>query len=113
LKFFFYFRIDIGNKAITYFLFDGRGSQPQDSGSLTRGTVFILVIEEVRHDQVIIVALISMVAFIKHNHVKFFYLYEPVQQRVVQLFFCEYKNIERVHLVSPVLGLLLSWLGSQ
>ena len=83
---------DVGHEAIPNFLFNWRGSEAQDSGAL--GSLGILVEEEVRHNQIVVVALVSVVTLIEDDHVELFYLDEPMHQGVVKLLFCEHEDIK-------------------
>lgn len=54
-------------------------------------------------------ALICMVALVKHNHVELVQLHQPVHQDVIQLFLRKNEHIESRQLHAPVLVLLVAW----
>ena len=61
-----------------------------------------LVVKEILHDKVIIMLLVSMMAFIKNNQIEFINCHETTLKDIIQLVFCEYEHIRVVKLPPPI-----------
>lgn len=57
--------------------------------------------EEIPHDEVIQVVLISVMALVKHYKVKFFHFEEPMHEKVVKFLGHTYENVVTSELVLP------------
>lgn len=65
-----------------------------------------LVEEEVGHNQVVVVALVGMVALVEDNHVELLDFHQAVHQDVVQLLLSKNHHVECLQLVPPGFVLL-------
>ena len=97
---------DIGDEAIPNFLFNWRSCEAQNPWST--GRLLILVEEKVRHDQVVVMTLVCVVALVKYYHIELLYLDETMHQSVVKFFLGENEHIKAGKLVLPVFVLEFS-----
>lgn len=102
--------LDVHVLKVVDFLLDGGGSETKYSRSFALYAVDnILVKEEISHNEIVEMTLVSMVTLIKNNHIKLLNLNKAVLQDIIKLFFSEDENIKLLHLISPIFVLFFTW----